>query len=278
MLLSSGTIVASTFELLRPLGGRVWLARDKILQREVALKFQKDGADGRAALLAEAAILARCDHPGIVQFYRTYASAPPEPAFYAMKAYPFTLRDLPGGRDEARPSHSINPFNPSTLQPFNPSTLQPFNSAAEAVASALACLHALSPPVAHGDVNLENILFDDDGHAVLAGFGRARSCVGDDASALADDIRALGILLRDAWDGHPSRFLRPLLARMLAEDPSTAPSAAEVAVALSHSPRSRWRRTAAAIVAIAILALFFSPHPADEAEDAVVAEAEKFLK
>ena len=269
MILAPGTIVAENFAIIRQLGGRVWLARDKVLQRDVALKFQKDGADGRAALLAEAAILARCDHPSIVPFYRTYASAPPEPAFYAMKAYPFTLRDLPGGRDEARPSHSINPFNPSTLQPFN--------SAAEAVASALACLHALSPPVAHGDVNLENILFDDDGHAVLAGFGKARSCVGEDATALADDIRALGILLRDAWDGHPSRFLRPLLARMLAEDPSTAPSAAEVAAALSHSPRSRWRRTAiicvtaAAMLAASALALA-ARHPSERPSDPVIDE------
>ena len=268
MILAPGTIVAANFVIIRPLGDRAYLARDKVLLRDVVLKFQQDGPAGRDALLAEADILARCDHPSIVPFYRTYAPALSEPAFYTMKAYPFTFRDWPGGRDEARPSH--------LFQPFNFSTLQPFNLAALAAASALAYLHALSPPVAHGDVKPENILFDNDGHTVLAGFGKARSCVGEDTAALADDIRALGVLLRDAWDGHPPRALRPLLARMLADDPAVRPSAAEVAAALSHAPRSRWRRTAAACVTAAALAAaafaLFTHHPAEVAEDAVIDE------
>ena len=250
-----GKVIAGTFELLRPLGDRVWLARDKVLQREVALKFQKDGPDGRAALLAEADILARCDHPSIVPFYRTYASAPSEPAFYTMKAYP-------SARSSALSRHS------SLVT----------RHCAEAVASALAHIHALSPPVAHGAVKPKNILFDSEGHAVLAGFGKARSCVGKEAdAALADDVRALGILLCDAWDGHPPRTLRPLLARMLADDPAARPSAAEVAAKLSHAPRSQWRRTAAAcvttaaVVAVVALALF-ARHPVEEAPDAIIDE------
>ena len=87
MTLSPGTIVAANFVIIRPLGDRVYLARDKALQREVALKFQRDdSAAARDALLAEAGILARCDHPSIVQFYRAVPATPPEPAFYAMKA------------------------------------------------------------------------------------------------------------------------------------------------------------------------------------------------
>ena len=164
MTLSPGTIVSDTFVIIRQLSARVFLARDKTLQREVALKFQRDdSAAARDALLAEADILARCNHPGIVQFFRTVPAEPPAPAFYAMKAY--------------TPRHS------SLVT----------RHCAEAVASALVYLHGLSPPVAHGGVVPENILTDADGHAVLAGFGSARVvAAGDGDAAFATDIKALG--------------------------------------------------------------------------------------
>ena len=253
MPLPPGTIVAANFVIIRQLGAWVWLARDKALQRDVALKFQRDDSPAaRDALIAEAAILARCDHPSIVPFYRAIPAEPPEPAFYAMKAYPLA-------RSSALSRHS------SLVT----------RHCAEAVASALACLHGLSPPVAHGDVKPENILFDNDGRAVLAGFGKARACVGNDA-ALADDVRALGILLRDAWDGPPPRALRPLLARMLAEDPAARPSAAAVVAELSRSTRSRWHRMAAAgVAAVAFAAALLARaarHPSESPSDPVIDE------
>ncbi len=250
--LAPGTIIAEKIVIIRPVGGRVYLARDKVLQRDVALKFQKDGPAGRDALIAEADILARCDHPSIVTFYRTYASAPSEPAFFAMKAYP-------SARSSALSRHS------SLVS----------RHCAEAVASALAYLHALSPPVAHGDITSDNILFDSDGHAVLAGFGKARFCIGEDATTLADDVQALGVLLRDAWDGRPPRALRPLLARMLADDPAARPSAAQVTAELSHAPRSRRRRTAACATAAALAAAaltFFVHNPVESSSDPIIDE------
>ena len=88
-------IVTDVFEIVRPLDsvdGRVFLAWERTLGREVALKFQADESPAaRAALLAEAAILARCDHPHIVPFYRTIDPGPPAPSFYVMKAYPSTF-------------------------------------------------------------------------------------------------------------------------------------------------------------------------------------------
>ena len=47
--------------------GRVWLARDTVLDRDVALKEPKGGASSPAAkrLEREARVLSRLDHPGI---------------------------------------------------------------------------------------------------------------------------------------------------------------------------------------------------------------------
>jgi serine/threonine protein kinase len=107
--------------------------------------------------------------------------------------------------------------------------------ASASVASALAHLHSLSPPIAHGNVSLDSILFDAGGNAFLAGFGKARVVADGDAAPLAEDVRAFGVLMRDAFDGSRPRWLRRLLGRMLAADPAARPSAAEVANALSSS-------------------------------------------
>ena len=152
----SPTAAAAGFELLQPHDGgrgRVWLARETALMRDVALKFQKD-VGGRDALLAEADILARCDHPSVVPFYRAVPGEPPARAFYAMKAIPASLREKMAG-GQPLPEASVRRLGCE-------------------IAGALARLHGLSPPVAHRAVTPENILLDIDGRAVLAGFGSAR--------------------------------------------------------------------------------------------------------
>ena len=59
------------YEVLRPLGeggfGEVWLARDPLLDREVAVKVARAGWGGDEELLAEARAIASLRHPGIVQ-------------------------------------------------------------------------------------------------------------------------------------------------------------------------------------------------------------------
>ena len=247
--------ITDGFELIRPLDrgrGRVWLARDKALRREVALKFQADATDAaRAALLREADILARCDHPSIVPFYRTVAPDPPAPAFYVMKALP------------------------PTFQPFNPSTFQPFNQAAfAALASALAYLHGLSPPVAHGGVSPDNILLDIGGRAVLAGFGSAHEVADGAEGAMADDVLALGRVLEKVLESggiRAGRRMGPIVARMLAEDRARRPSAAEVTAALGEPPPRRrplWLAATGAIAAALAMAVF-----APARDEAVVDEA-----
>ncbi len=255
--------ITDGFELIRPLDGdkgRVWLARETALQREVALKFQADSPDAaaaRAALLAEADILARCDHPSIVPFYRTVIPDPPAPAFYVMKALPSNS-----------PTRQLPNF------PTLPAVAQ--------LASALACLHGLSPPVAHCGVASENILVDGDGRVVLAGFGSARVLADDDAgvAAKAADIQALGRIFEEALrrkNRHVGRRWKPLLGRMLADDPAERPSAAEVAAALAEPVRGprrfRWLAAAgAALVAAVAVAMVLVATHSSSAQDAAVLE------
>ena len=77
MNLSTGQLFDRDFELLRPLGeggmGVVWLARERSLNREVALKIMRP-ADGSARLqrfAREARALAALDHPSILPVLHT---------------------------------------------------------------------------------------------------------------------------------------------------------------------------------------------------------------
>lgn len=251
----SQSSTANGIELLRPLDGkegRVWLARETALRREVVLKFQSGATDAaHAALLREADILARCDHPSIVPFYRAIPAEPPFGAFYAMKALPTSLRDrLASGR----------PLNESAIRRLG-----------REIAEALACLHGLSTPVAHRNVRAESVLFDKGGHAVLTGFGSARSLGEVGADAAADDVMALGRLLEEtlrACRGHIGLRWKDLLRRMLSDDPSVRPTASEVAMALSGRPAGRkrfWALAAAGAAAIAAAAVALFATPDDEA-------------
>lgn len=224
-----GRRTTKAFELLKALGDRVWLARDTALDRTVVLKFQRlpDCEASRAALLAEADTLARCDHPSIVQFHRTVPASPENEAFYSMKA-----------------------LGPSLAEKLRAGALadSDVRKVGRAIASALAQLHALSPPMAHGNVSRDSILFDSAGAAYLAGFGKAAPA---GATGAADDVRDLGEVLRSAMPGRPPRSLRAILDRMLAPDPAARPSASEVASALAGRARSGVRHAAFAIAGVA---------------------------
>ncbi len=219
-MFSAGDKVANAFELLRPLdgaAGRVWLARETALLRDVALKFQRGPDDAsRAALAAEAEILSRCDHPSLVAFYRSVNPDGGNPAFYAMKAMTSSLADRIASGDA--------PAGGAVLRMGGE------------IAGALACLHGMSPPVAHGGVAPENTLFDVGGRAVLGGFGSARRISGDgDSASSAEDVHALGLLLRDALGGRVPYRIRSILRGMLADNPAERPSAADVERRLAAS-------------------------------------------
>jgi serine/threonine protein kinase len=94
-LLRRPDVSGTRYELLAVLGrggmGVVYLARDTVLDREVALKIvdratSPDGsaADTASALSNEARILARLEHPGIVPVH-DFGELPDGRLFYAMK-------------------------------------------------------------------------------------------------------------------------------------------------------------------------------------------------
>ena len=80
------------FELIEPVAkggiGQVWLARDRELQREVAVKEIQaryvDRQGLRARFLLEAEITGKLEHPGIVPIYSLGRTATGRP-FYAMR-------------------------------------------------------------------------------------------------------------------------------------------------------------------------------------------------
>ncbi|NMO57314.1 serine/threonine protein kinase [Actinoplanes sp. TBRC 11911] len=129
--------------------GRVWLARDEMLRRDVALKEIMLPVNEEAPL-REARAAARISHPGVAQVYDTFSD---------------------DGRSwivmEYVPSRSLQ----AVLDTDGP---LPPERAAEiglAVLAALAAAHASG--VRHRDVKPANVLLADDGRVVLTDFGVA---------------------------------------------------------------------------------------------------------
>jgi len=249
--------LADRYQLRRVIGrgglGRVWAARDLMTGREVAVKTSDHTAAER--LRREAALIARVDHPGVVDVLDTGEDG--QTVFYVMELLPG--RDLSAVlRDGPLPA-------PVAVQ----------------VAAGLAdILHATHRSgVVHGDVKPANVVLTDD-DVVLVDFGAAatthdgphRETVGTAPYMApeqvtcrpltpATDLYSLGCLLvsalagrppfwsdsptevlrwqvraepprlRDLLDGVPER-LEELVGRLLRTDPAHRGSAAAVRDAL----------------------------------------------
>jgi len=181
--LGPGTRLLEEFEVLHVLGtggfGIVYLARDHLLQRDIAIKeympaalaWRGEGATvalrshtgggaetfakGLESFLGEARLLASFDHPALVKVHRFWRSN--ATAYMAMPYYPGrTLKDvrleMPAPPGEAWLRGLIEP-----------------------VLGALEQLHAHG--VCHRDVAPDNILVLPDGRPVLLDFGCARRAV-----------------------------------------------------------------------------------------------------
>ena len=154
-----GSVVAARYQLERRLGdgamGDVYLAWDRQLERQVALKFLRVSSEadptGHPRLVAEARAAARLDHPHVATVH-DIGETERRRLFIAMAYYPGeTLRDrITRGPLPAADALRI----------------------AAQIAAALAAAH--SAGIVHRDVKPANVLFDAGGGVKLTDFGVAK--------------------------------------------------------------------------------------------------------
>ncbi|MEV0615944.1 serine/threonine-protein kinase [Nonomuraea sp. NPDC050404] len=160
--MSSGRL-AGRYSLLRPLGaggmGKVWLARDEMLDRDVAVKeltlpeglSPKERADSVTRAVREAQATARLRHPGIVALHDVVVE----------EERPWLVMELLRGRTLAE-----------TVREFGP---MPPDYAARVAADVLdALMVAHAQGLQHRDVKPGNVFLTESGRVVLTDFGIAR--------------------------------------------------------------------------------------------------------
>ncbi|MCM0675127.1 protein kinase [Micromonospora phytophila] len=195
--------------------GRVWLARDEMLHRDVAVKevvppvwlAESERDELRRRTLREARTAARLTHPNVVRVYDVVHD-----------------RDSPWIVMEYVPSRSVQQIV-GTDGPLSPRRTARIGLA---VLAALRAAHAAG--VLHRDVKPHNVLVADDGRVVLTDFGLATFDGGDGA------MTGPGMVL-----GSP-QFVAPERARDGISDPRTdlwSLGATLYAAVEGHSPYAR---------------------------------------
>jgi serine/threonine protein kinase len=150
--------VLANYEILEKLGeggmGIVYKARDKRLDRPVALKFLSselaESARGRERAVREARAIAALNHPNIATIYEVGESD---------GAPVLVLEYLPG--ETVRSRIAVGPLALTEIMQYG---LQ--------IAEGLAYAHGHG--LVHGDVKPENVVFAEDGRLKIVDFGLAR--------------------------------------------------------------------------------------------------------
>ncbi|MFD0477908.1 serine/threonine-protein kinase [Nonomuraea thailandensis] len=160
--MSAGRL-AGRYSLVRPLGaggmGKVWLARDEMLDREVAVKeltlpegmSDKERHDLVTRAVREAQAMARLRHPGIVALHDVVVE----------QERPWLVMELLRGRTLAETVREFGPMPPAHAARVGADVLE-----------ALMAAHAQG--MQHRDVKPGNVFLTESGRVVLTDFGIAR--------------------------------------------------------------------------------------------------------
>jgi serine/threonine protein kinase len=255
-------LIADRYEVLRPIGrggmGTVWLCRDEILGREVAVKqigaLPGESATDAARALREARSSAALNHHNVVSVFDVVDTEDGK-AWLVMEYVPSrTLGQL------IREDGPLDPRRAARI--------------GAQVAEGLAAAHALG--TIHRDVKPGNILVGEDDRAKISDFGIARGADDEQLTRTGlvtgtpsyfspelargedpgpeSDVYALGATLYTAVEGHApypeQRNPIALLQKIAAEEPPPPTRAGPLAVAIGRmmdrDPRSRWSMADAA--------------------------------
>jgi serine/threonine-protein kinase len=147
--------------------GRIWVARDRDLNRDVALKELKpldsqDAADARERFLKEAQVTGQLEHPNIVPVYELAKRTDDARPFYTMRLVRGqTLRDAIAEHHERRRASHVEPLARQRL-------LQAFVSVCNAIS------YAHSRGVIHRDLKPANVILGGFGEVLLLDWGLAK--------------------------------------------------------------------------------------------------------
>ncbi len=222
------TLIAGRYRLVSSLGaggmGRVWLARDEVLRRDVAIKeialpfglADDEREEMRERTLREARAAARLSHPNVVQIYDVQHG----------DERPWIVMEYVRSR--------------SLLQVIRENGPLPVDQVAGIGLAVLSALDAANRVgVLHRDVKPSNVLIADDGRVVLTDFGSAMIDEGEGAltrtgvilgspqyiapervqtgvSTAEADLWSLGATLYDAVEGRPPYTRETTLATLIA--------------------------------------------------------------
>jgi serine/threonine protein kinase len=156
--------------------GKIWIAHDTDLNRDVALKEIKSAAAPSAEawhrFLKEAQITGQLEHPNIVPVYELARRKEDNQPFY-------TMRFLRGQtlRDAAAEFHRRRAGNPPDRLELQRQLLEPFVKVCQAVG------YAHSRGVIHRDLKPENVVLGAFGEVVVVDWGLAKIVGQDDAPA-----------------------------------------------------------------------------------------------
>ena len=188
MLSVQGSVVDNRYDIVRPLGsggmGEVYLARDRTLGRDVALKILRsqyaNDKESAERFKREASSAARLSHPNIVQVYDRGDTE--DGSSYIAMEY------IPGGTLKER------------ITEEGPLDARLAASYGYQVAEALGAAHAKG--IIHRDIKPQNVLITGPGQAKVVDFGIARA-----ASATGDSHTRTGTVMGTAGYMSPEQAL-----------------------------------------------------------------------